>query len=1083
MKRFFALLLSCCLLLPLLAVALPASAAAAPVLPVTLSLGFPAIKADAGDTVDLSIYSVTADDGSVMPASSITWQSSELAISDNKVAPASKGVYRLTATASEKTKTVYLLVKDHTDTEYVLFDEDFEDVTSVDQLLDAGYTVAYKSDAASISLSDGKLVLSGQSHNDCYIRLLLPAWLGYLGDYRIEVNAAMTARIKDTHWMGIMYRVQNSDYPYYQNTFRAITTAYNGTEVAERNASDAWNVIHTNSYTTDINSGSSTPAYRNFAVEAFGDRVNSIIDGTVVASDIRIPKYDRGRLGLQVRASELSVERYRVVIPAETGIIEVNDPHSDVVNAPSIITEINSASALSALAEGGVLPATAIFHVNGDGNVTTPTGDVICSLDNAMALLQNRAIPAFYVRDTKAADTLGTWLKDKGLKDAFVVSNVANLIQRVRNFATICRGVLDLSGRDLTGISAASLRAEVNNCGARVALLPSNYAARDTVTALHDLAVAVWTREAADSDVARMSAVLSGANGVVTSDPQALAACYTAYFMPSTLIASPGIIGHRGSPIHAQENTVEGALLAIELGATLIEADFYLTKDNFVVTMHDADISRTTNGSGNVSSFTYAELSAFLVDDNADVAPKPIPLLSDYCAALKGKDVRLVIEIKDGNTAICQKIVDVIDSYGMRDQVVIISFDTKILTECKTVCPELSVGWLGNLSMSYAAAESDPEKALAEILPIVQQYESTYNPKYNSIGLNLVRAANHRGVLILPWTINSKADFDKMFRYGTHAFTTDYLNWISSYIKDLKTDQKTYITNTVGGDIPLSLHAEAYNGAVTAPARATLTVVEQSGTLSLSYENGKLTTSGTGSATCLLSASFFTASGSMYSKCTELFTVTVDPHYAPPLAAGRWHLGNGAPTTPAEDDALYLDLDSGNVYAFDGTWQLTGSLKSEAPTVEIVGEFWYINGVNTGIKARGEDGKDGAAGTIDATLSIGQNGNWMIDGADTGVAATGPKGDTGATGPQGPAGKDGKDGANGLPGKKGENGANGLDGIDGKDGADGKDATADTAALESATTTATIAIVIACVLLVINITLIIFWLIRRRRHF
>lgn len=1061
-KRMLALLLSLCLLLPLLAV-LPVSAAV-PMLPMTLSLGFPAIKADVGDTVDLSFYNVTADDGSVLKAADIVWSSDDITLSGGTVTPAAKGVYRLTAAADGKTKTVYLLVKEPADTEYVLFDEDFEDVASFDELLTAGYTVSFQTSSAVISVSDGKLILSGQAHNDCYIRLLFPAWLGDFGDYRIEINAAMTARITATNWMAFMYRVQNSDYPYFQNTFRANTSTYHGTEVAERNASDTWEVVHTNAYSSAINDGTSTPAYHDFVVEAFGDRVSSVIDGTTVAKDIYMPEYARGRVGLQVRASEMSVESYRVVIPAEGDVVDVMEPNSDVVAAPSIITEIDSAEALCALSTADTLPATAILRVNSDLNVTTPAGTVICSLENALLLLKNRVIPAFAISDTATADALGAWLTAQGVKDAFVLASNANLIQRVRGLAKACRGVLDLRSRNLTNTKAADLRAEINGCGSRVVLLPTTYATRDNVAVLHDLLISVWTESANDSDAALVSATVSGVNGVVTGDPAALAACYTDYFMPTTLIRAPGMIGHRGTPIYAQENTVESAVLAVELGATLVESDFYLTKDNIVVGMHDATIEGTTNGSGRVKDFTYAELCQYVVNDNPSVATKPIPTLVEYCEALKGKDIRLLIEVKDGDTAICQYILDIIDDYDMRDQVNVISFNTSILQKFKELCPELSVGWLGSLSMNYASAEADPERALAEILSTVQQYDSTYNPNYSSIGPNLICAAAHRGVLILPWTINNRSDFDKLFRYGSHAFTTDYMAWVSDYIKTLKTDKKVYKTNTVGGDIPLSLNAVAYNGNVTNPARATLTVVEQSGSLSLSYENGVLKTSGTGSAKILLSASFSTYSGNMmYSKCTELITVTVDSGYVPPLSADHWHLGNGAPTAAAESGALYLDLDSGSVYRFEGMWVLKGSLKSEAPTVEIREGYWYINNTATGVKAEGKDGADGSA---NAVITIGINGNWFIDGVDSGVSAAGPKGDTGA---QGPAGE------------QGPIGPRGHQGVDGKDGADGKDATLSTAELSTAKTVATVAAIASGVLLAGNGAALVCFLLKKRK--
>ena len=76
-----------------------------------------------------------------------------------------------------------------------------------------------------------------------------------------------------------------------------------------------------------------------------------------------------------------------------------------------------------------------------------------------------------------------------------------------------------------------------------------------------------------------------------------------------------------------------------------------------------------------------------------------------------------------------------------------------------------------------------------------------------------------------------------------------------------------------------------------------------------------------------------------------------------------------------------------------------------------------------GVKATGEDGKDGTDGL---TPTIGENGNWWIGDTDTGVKA---------------AAADGRDGADGKDGVDGKDGANGKDGIDGKDGVDGKDGT------------------------------------------
>ena len=125
-----------------------------------------------------------------------------------------------------------------------------------------------------------------------------------------------------------------------------------------------------------------------------------------------------------------------------------------------------------------------------------------------------------------------------------------------------------------------------------------------------------------------------------------------------------------------------------------------------------------------------------------------------------------------------------------------------------------------------------------------------------------------------------------------------------------------------------------------------------------------------------------------------------------------------------------------------------------------------INGQDGKDGINGQDGKDGD------TPFVGSNGNWWIGTTDTGVKAAGQDGRDGQNGADGQDGrdgidgKDGKDGINGQDGKDGDtpfvgsngnwwigttdtgvkaagqdgrDGQNGADGQDGKDGIDGKD--------------------------------------------
>lgn len=79
---------------------------------------------------------------------------------------------------------------------------------------------------------------------------------------------------------------------------------------------------------------------------------------------------------------------------------------------------------------------------------------------------------------------------------------------------------------------------------------------------------------------------------------------------------------------------------------------------------------------------------------------------------------------------------------------------------------------------------------------------------------------------------------------------------------------------------------------------------------------------------------------------------------------------------------------------------------------------WVVDGEDTGVKATGEDGET-------PEVTVGENGNWFINGVDTGVSAQGPQGETGPQGPQGETGETGPEGPQGPQGETGETGPQG----------------------------------------------------------
>ena len=66
----------------------------------------------------------------------------------------------------------------------------------------------------------------------------------------------------------------------------------------------------------------------------------------------------------------------------------------------------------------------------------------------------------------------------------------------------------------------------------------------------------------------------------------------------------PLVFAHRGSSAAYAEHTRAAYLQALADGADGVECDVHLTRDQHVVLMHDANLDRTSDGTGPVAERT-----------------------------------------------------------------------------------------------------------------------------------------------------------------------------------------------------------------------------------------------------------------------------------------------------------------------------------------------------------------------------------------------------------------------------------------------------------------------------------------------
>ena len=158
------------------------------------------------------------------------------------------------------------------------------------------------------------------------------------------------------------------------------------------------------------------------------------------------------------------------------------------------------------------------------------------------------------------------------------------------------------------------------------------------------------------------------------------------------------IIAHRGFNSVSIQNTVLAMSNAMQLGADSLEMDIQVTSDGVLVCYHDLTLDQDTDGTGAISSKTYAELQALTFDELAgtlNAGKIKISKFEDVLKYAKSCGARIYPEIKAYRTISDIKIItDMISSYNYDSMTILSSFNFEDLEEVRRLNKRIGVGWL-----------------------------------------------------------------------------------------------------------------------------------------------------------------------------------------------------------------------------------------------------------------------------------------------------------------------------------------------------------------------------------------------------
>jgi glycerophosphoryl diester phosphodiesterase len=222
----------------------------------------------------------------------------------------------------------------------------------------------------------------------------------------------------------------------------------------------------------------------------------------------------------------------------------------------------------------------------------------------------------------------------------------------------------------------------------------------------------------------------------------------------------PLVLGHRGAPHQARENTLAAFAAARAEGADGVELDVHRSADGVLVVHHDAQ----ADGLGVLAEHSWAQIGAAL------------PWVPTLAAVLDECPGLLVnVEIKnspgdadfDARESVAALVVELLDARGGRDDVLVSSFHLPTIDRVKALAPGVRTGYLTVVEpMPIAAADVAEAHGHDAIHPFVGVLA-------DGVADDIVLHAHALELDVNVWTVNAADDVVRLAAAGVDAVVTD----------------------------------------------------------------------------------------------------------------------------------------------------------------------------------------------------------------------------------------------------------------------------------------------------------------------
>jgi glycerophosphoryl diester phosphodiesterase len=228
-----------------------------------------------------------------------------------------------------------------------------------------------------------------------------------------------------------------------------------------------------------------------------------------------------------------------------------------------------------------------------------------------------------------------------------------------------------------------------------------------------------------------------------------------------------------------------------------IELDVHATSDGALVVCHDSTVDRTTNGTGEISSLTLAEVrqldNAYWWAPGADVSPGldrssypyrgkapgdpefRIATLEEALGVIDGfPGVAVNLDIKGTAPQVQpyeEKLAAELEAFGGKSQVIVASFNDRATENFRGFAPDIatSAGTIASAEFWRAAHQGD---AQPELVYVALQVPLRHGD-LEVVDEIFVKAAHDHGVAVHVWTLNDPAEIEHALDLGVDGVISD----------------------------------------------------------------------------------------------------------------------------------------------------------------------------------------------------------------------------------------------------------------------------------------------------------------------